>query len=140
MWHSRRTLLPALTSLVLVVAVPLAGCGSSSSKPSYCAAQEELKKNVKALGEVNPVQGGTNAITTALHKVESSAKGLVEATKSEFPTQTQTLESSITELSNSVKNLSSSSSASAIASTTAQVVAVGSAVSQLASATSSKCS
>ena len=139
--HMRRTLMAALASLGFVVAMPLLGCGSSSSsKPSYCAQQEELKKNVKALGEVNVVQGGTSAITTALQKVESSAKGLVEAAKSEFPTQTQALNTSISELSKSVQGLSSSSSAATIAAIPAQVVAVGSAVSQLASATSSKCS
>jgi hypothetical protein len=135
----RRTLMAALASLGFVVAVPLWGCGSSSSKPSYCAKQEELKKDVKALGEVNVVQGGTNAIGAALTKVESSAKGLVEAAKSEFPTQTQTLDTSISELSKSVGQLSSSSSAAAIAAIPAEVVAVGSAVSQLATATSSKC-
>jgi hypothetical protein len=135
----RRTLMAALASLGFVVAVPLLGCGSSSSKPSYCAQREELKKNVKALGEVNVVQGGTNAISAALAKVESSAKGLVEATKSEFPTQTQTLESSISELSKSVQGLSGSSSATAIAAIPTEVVAVGSAVSGLANATSSKC-
>jgi hypothetical protein len=137
----RRTLMATSASLALVVAIPLSGCGSSSSsKPSYCAQQEELKSSVKALGEVNVVQGGTSAITTALHKVESSAKGLVEAAKSEFPTQTQALDSSISELSKSVQGLSSSSSVTAIAAIPAQVVAVGSAVSQLTSATSSKCS
>lgn len=137
----RRMLMAGLASLGFAVAVPLLGCGSSSSsKPSYCAQQEELKKNVKALGEVNVVEGGTSSIKTALQKVETSAKGLVEAAKSEFPTQTQALDSSITELSKSVQGLSSSSSATAIATIPAQVVAVGSAVSQLASATSSKCS
>lgn len=135
----RRTFMAALATLGFVVAAPLWGCGSSSSKPSYCAQQEELKKSVKALGEVNVVQGGTSAIAAALGKVESSAKGLVEATKSEFPSQTQALSSSISELSKSVSGLSSSSSASAVAAIPAEVVAVGSAVSQLASATSSKC-
>jgi hypothetical protein len=134
-------LMAALASLGFVVAMPLLGCGSSSSsKPSYCAQQEELKKSVKALGEVNVVSGGTNAITAALTKVESDAKGLLAATKSEFPTQTQALESSISELSKAVQGLSGSSSATAIAAIPAAVVAVGSAVSQLASATSSKCS
>ena len=136
----RRTLMAALASLGFVVAAPLWGCGSSSSsKPSYCAQQEELKQSVKALGEVNVAQGGTNAVKAALSKVESSAKGLVEATKSEFPTQTQALSSSISELSKSVGALSSSSSAATIAAIPAQVVAVGSAASGLASATSSKC-
>lgn len=136
----RRTLMAALAALGFVVAMPLLGCGSSSSsKPSYCAAREELKTNVKALSEVNVVSGGTNAITAALQKVESSAKGLVAATKSEYPTQTQTLESSISELTKSVQGLSGSSSVAAIAAIPAEVVAVGSAVSQLASATRSKC-
>ncbi|HEY7953093.1 MAG TPA: hypothetical protein VID70_08885, partial [Solirubrobacteraceae bacterium] len=88
----RRMLMVALASLGFAAGIPLYGCGSSSSsKPSYCAQQEELKKSVKALGEVNVVSGGTSAITAALSKVESSAKGLVEATKSEFPSQTQAL-------------------------------------------------
>ena len=129
-----------MASLGLVVAAPLWGCGSSSSsKPSYCAQQEELKKSVKALGEVNVVSGGTSAITAALGKVETSAKALVEATKSEFPSQTQALSSSISELSKSVSGLSNSPSPSAVAAIPAEVVAVGSAVSGLASATSSKC-
>jgi hypothetical protein len=137
----RSRLTGALLSLGLVAGVvaPLSGCGSSS-KPSYCAEQEELKKNVQALGEVNVVQGGTNAVTSALQKVEGSAKGLVEAAKSEFPAQTQALESSLSALSKTVGELTGSpTKTSAITAIPAEVTALGTAVQQLSSATSSKC-
>jgi hypothetical protein len=139
--HGRRGPRAAVLATVglTVLLLPLAGCGSS--KPSYCAKEAELKSSVKALGEVNVLQGGTNAVTTALKKVETSATGLVEAAKSEFPTQTEAIDSSLTALMSSAKQLSSSpTDTSVISKIPGQVAALGSAVTGFTNATSSKCS
>lgn len=133
----RRAIVLASVGLV-AGALPLSSCGSS--KPSYCAEEAELKKNVQALGEVNVVQGGTNAVTSALHKVESSAKGLVEAAKSEFPTQTQALDTSVSTLVGSVKELANpQTSTSAAGKIPGEVAALSTALTGFTSATSSKC-
>lgn len=136
MTRPRAAILPALAALATLVS--LAGCGSS--KPSYCAKETELKESVQALGEVNVVQGGTSAVTSALGKVESDAKELVAAAKSEFPTQTAAIDSSISALSATVGELSSSpTNTAAAAKIPGEVAALGSAVTQFTSAAGSKC-
>lgn len=129
----------ALSALGLAACLlALGGCGSS--KPSYCAKQTELKDSVKALGEVNIVQGGTSAVSSALKKVETNASELVEAAKSEFPTQTEAIDTSLTALTGSVKQISNApTDTSAIAKVPGEIAALSSAVSGFTNATSSKC-
>lgn len=135
---ARRAIGFATLALATATVVLLAGCGSS--KPSYCQKQSELKSSVQALGEVNVVSGGTSAVTSALQKVESSATGLVEAAKSEFPKQIEAIESSISALKTTAGELSSSpTNTSAIAKVPGEVTALGTAVSEFASASKSKC-
>jgi hypothetical protein len=122
------------------VASLLAGCGGSS-KPSYCAKTADLKKSVQDLGSVNVVQGGTNALTSALSSVESNATAVVNSAKSDFPDQTTAITSSIDALKKSVQSLASSPAQPAvIAQLPGQVSAVVKSIQDFSSATSSKCS
>jgi hypothetical protein len=121
------------------VAALLAGCGGSS-KPGYCAKTADLKKSVQDLGSINILQGGTNALTSALSKVESNATAVVNSAKSDFPDQTAAITSSIDALKKSAQSLASSPTQPAvIAQIPGQVSAVVTSIQDFSSATKSKC-
>jgi hypothetical protein len=129
----------SLLAPVAVVAV-LAGCGGSS-KPSYCGKTADLKKSVQELSAVNVVQGGTNALTSALSSVQSNANGVVSSAKNDFPDQTAAISSSIDALKKSAQSLASSPAQPAvIAQVPGQISAVVKSIQDFSSATSSKCS
>ena len=117
----------------------LAGCGGSS-KPSYCSAVASLKSSVQAVPTTDVISNGTNALKSALTKVEDDAKAVVSSAKSDFPNETSALQSSVNALSSSAAALTSNPSAAAIAQTVSSAAAVSTAVKNLSSATSSKCS
>jgi hypothetical protein len=125
-------------SALAVVAV-LAGCGGSS-KPGYCKQTENLKKSVQALGSVNVVTGGTNALTSALKDVESNAQAVVSSAKSDFPNETSAINSSLNTLKNSAQSLSGSPSPGLIAQIPGQVSALVTSITDFSNATKSKCS
>jgi hypothetical protein len=121
----------------VAIAVALAGCGSS--KPSYCSQTATLKKSVQDLGNVNVIQGGTSALTSALSTVESNAQAVVSSAKSDFPTETSAINSSVSALKQSAQQLSSSPTPAVIAKLPGQISAVVTSVQNFSSATSSKC-
>jgi hypothetical protein len=124
----------------LAVAVALSGCGGSS-KPGYCKQTENLKKSVQALGSVNIIAGGTNALTSALKDVESNASAVVSSAKSDFPNETSAINSSLNTLKNSAQSLASSpGQPGLIAQIPGQVSAVVTSIQDFSNATKSKCS
>jgi hypothetical protein len=130
-----------LVALVAGLAVPallVSGCGSS--KPTYCAKVSELKSAVSALSHFNLSKEGISSAEAAVHRVQSSANGLVEAAKSEFPQQTEAVSTAANEFANSVKAASNPQTrSSAAAQIPAEIVALGSGVNEFLSATKSKC-
>jgi hypothetical protein len=132
-------LMSGVLGALAVIAI-LVGCGGSS-KPSYCDNTADLKKSVQDLGTVNVVQGGTNALTSALSSVSSNANAVVSSAKSDFPNETAAISSSIDTLKKSAQSLASSPNQPAvIAQVPGQVSAVVKSVQDFSSATSSKCS
>jgi len=125
--------LSSLLAPVAVAAVLLAGCGSS--KPSYCSKVSDLKKSVEGLTSVTSV----SALTSQLSTIESDAKDVVASAKSDFPSETTAVRSSLDALQTTVKQLPSSPSAAELATVASQAAASFTAVKNLASATSSKC-
>ncbi|HET7049515.1 MAG TPA: hypothetical protein VFI54_14725 [Solirubrobacteraceae bacterium] len=124
----------------VAVAAVLSACGGSS-KPSYCDQTANLKKSVQELGSVNVVQGGTNALTSALSKVQTDATAVVNSAKSDFPNQTAAITSSIDALKKSAQSLASSPTQPAvIAQVPGQISAVVKSIQDFSSASSSKCS
>jgi hypothetical protein len=112
-----------------------------SSKPSYCNQTASLKQSVQDLGSVNIVQGGTNALTSALSKVQTDASAVVSSAKGDFPSETSAITSSIDALKKSAQSLASSPTQPAvIAQVPAQISAVVKSVQDFSSATKSKCS
>jgi hypothetical protein len=122
------------------VAALLSACGGSS-KPSFCDKTADLKKSVQDLSSVNVVQGGTNALTSALSSVQGNANAVVSSAKSDFPDQTAAISSSIDALKKSAQSLASSPTQPAvIAQVPGQVSAVVKSVQDFSSATKSNCS
>ena len=121
-----------------LVALMLSACGGSS-KPGYCSAVSNLQKSVKALPQTDVVSNGVSALQSALAKVQTDAKAVVNAAKSDFPTETSNLSSSVDTLKSTIKSLPSSLSASAIAQIGTQAAKVVTSVQALTTATSSKC-
>jgi hypothetical protein len=126
--------------VAVAVAAVLSACGGSS-KPSYCKDTANLKQSVQDLGNVNVVQGGTNALTSALSSVESNATAVVNSAKSDFPEQTAAITNSIDALKKSAQSLASSPAQPAvIAQIPGQVSAVVTSIQDFSNATKSKCS
>jgi hypothetical protein len=132
---SRRRL--GLVAACLAAALALASCGSS--KPGYCSKVDDLKQSVSDLANVNVVANGTTSLRSAVDKVKSNANAAISSLKSDFPEQTSALSSSLSKLSDSVKQLTSSPAA-ALQAIPGDVSAVRTAANNLQNATQSKCS
>lgn len=90
---------------------------------------------------MNIVQGGTNALTSALKSVESNAQAVVKSAKGDFPNETAAIDNSINALKNSAESLASSPAQPAlIAQIPGQVSALVKSIQDFSSATKSKCS
>jgi hypothetical protein len=123
---------------VLAVLAVLAGCGGSS-KPGYCSDRSNLESSIKGLADVDLASGGLNALQQQLQKVQSDAKALVSSAKSDFPSETGALQTSVTSLSDAIEQLGSSPSVQQVAGLVPEVQSVTSAVKGFTEATSSKC-
>lgn len=134
---AHRTLPVAATAAAL--AVLIGGCGSSS-KPGYCSDRSELEASVKSLGNLSDLtSGGLSQLQSKLTTVDSDARKLVDSAKSDFPSETSAISSSVTKLDASVKGLSSSPSPAQVAAVGVNAKAVVTSVSDFTQATDSKC-
>ncbi len=135
--HRGRTALTAAVFVGLALTL-LAACGGSS-KPAYCSSISNLETSVKALPSANTISGGVSSFKAAVAKVQSDAAAVVNNAKSDFPSETSAINSSVNALTTTVKQLTSAPSASVIAQLPAEVSAVISSVDNFAKATKSKC-
>lgn len=129
---------PLAALAVVGVTLALAACGSS--KPSYCSNVSDLQSSVKDLGNVDVSSGAVSALQSQLKKVESSANDVVSSAKTDFPSQTSAISSSLKALDTAVSQAGSSPSAATIAAIGVDVKNVVTAVQGFTSATNSKCS
>lgn len=130
---STRVAAAALTALTLVVA---AGCGSS--KPAYCTARTNLNNSIKNLPSAAS-SSGISGLTSQIATIQSDATSLVNAAKSDFPSETSAVKSSVDALSTAVKALPSSPSAAQIAPIAIDAANVVSSVKSFVDNTQSKC-
>jgi hypothetical protein len=94
---------------------------------------------VKDLGNVNLKTGGTSALDAQLQKVKSNATKLESSAKSDFPTETAAIQSSVSALDTAVRSLPKSPSVQELAPIAIDVKNVANAVTSFADATKSKC-
>lgn len=117
--------------MALVLAV--GGCGGDD-EPSYCAELNDLEDSVQRLGDVDIIEGGTNAARDALAEVEANARSTVDAAESDFPDETSAVRESISDLKASAQELTAAPSAERAAAVAADVQATATSVSDLADA------
>lgn len=131
--------LPRRIAAIAVMAALLgaAGCGGSS-KPGYCAARSRLEQSIKDLSNVN-LSNGLSGIEAQLRTIESNANALVASARSDFPTQTNAIRTSIDTLRGAIRALPSNPTPTQIASLATDASSVVSAVRGFADATKSKC-
>lgn len=126
--HARTLALAAVAALVVAP-----GCGSS--KPGYCSDRSDLESSVQGLTDVRSV----SALQSQLKQIESDAKALVASAKSDFPSETSAIDSSISTLASALDALPASPSTGQLAALLPDAQAVVSAVSAFDDATSSQC-
>jgi len=133
----KRSLAPPAVALA-VAATALTACGGSS-KPGYCSDKSNLESTVKGLTSVDIRGNGLDALTTQLQKVETDAKTLVASAKTDFPSETSAISSSVDTLVGAIKQLPSSPSAADLVALGGDVTSVTSAVKGFTQAVGSKC-
>ena len=90
----------------------VAACGgddddssSSSASKTLCDDSQALKSSIDDLKNVDVVQNGTSAVSSAVTKVTDSATALIDAAKSEFKPEVDDLQSSLQTLGTSITNI-----------------------------------
>ena len=119
--------------IALAAPVALAGCGSS--KPAYCSTRTNLENSIKVL--TSPY---LSVSQQQFKKIQTDANTLVSQAKSDFPSQTSAIKSSVDALTSAIKALPANPSASQIATVTSSALSVVSSVKSFVDASSSKCS
>lgn len=105
----------ALAVLTLFALAVASGCGG---KPAYCENLTTLQASIKDLPS-KATSGGVDGLKTQLTTIQGQAETLATSAKEDFPTESSAVESAVTQLSDSVKEVSSSKP------TPAQVGALG---------------
>ncbi len=120
----------------------LIGCSSSStssaSKPGYCADRASLQNAIKGLTGLN-ASSGVSGLKAQLNEIQSAATALVNSAKSDFPSQTSAIDSSVNTLKSSVAALSSNPTPAQVVTVTKDAASVVSSVKSFTDATSSQC-
>ena len=127
----------SLALVALVALAAAAGCGSSS-KPAYCKDRTNLENSIKNLPSAAS-STGLSGLQSQLTTIQSDATAAVDAAKTDFPSETSALKSSVDTLSSAVKALPSNPSTTQIAAVALDAANVVSAVKGFTSATKSKC-
>jgi hypothetical protein len=126
----------ALALVAVVVTAAMAGC--SSSPPAYCTDRTTLENSVKGLTHPD-LSNGVSSLQAQLKKVESDATTLVNSAKSDFPSETSAITSSVDTLKSAVQQVASDHTATNIAAVATAASSVVSSVKSFTSATNSKC-
>jgi hypothetical protein len=114
-----------------------AGCGGSG-KPDYCADRNQLESSIDELGS-KAVSGDVTELKPQLQRVRDNADQLVASAKSDFPSETSAIRSSVNRLRDSVDALPSSPSTSQVATVAGDAADVVTSVKRFSDATSDTC-
>jgi hypothetical protein len=138
--NSRHRAFLRLLLAVGVAAVCLAAttaCGSSS-KPAYCTDRTNLENSIKGLADFH-VQNGISGLESQLSKIQTDANALVSSAKSDFPSETSAIRSSIDQLSTTVKSFPSNPSPTNIGMLVSEISSTVTSVENFYNSTKSKC-
>jgi hypothetical protein len=135
---TRMTSTHRTAAVAAAAAIALTACGGSS-KPGYCSDRTDLENSIKAIGDVKPGSGAVDQLKSKLQTVESNAQQLVSSAKSDFPSETSAISTSVNKLKADVQKLSSSPNPKQVALLGADAKAVVTAAQDFHSASQSKC-
>ncbi len=76
--------------------IALAGCGSSS-KPAYCSDRTNLENSIKNLPSLFATyfSSGVSGLKSQINTIVSDANSVVNSAKSDFPSQTSAVKTSV---------------------------------------------
>ena len=114
-------------------------CGSSSSKPEYCSNVSNLEGSVEELKGLELQSGVAATLEADLKKVQTGADEVVASAKSDFPSETSAVKSSVSSLSTATQELSAAPSPQELVALGTKVSGVVTATEELSSATESAC-
>jgi hypothetical protein len=123
----------ALLSLSVLIA---AGCGTS--KPAYCSKANDLQGALDTL-KSDVSDGNVSAISSDVQTAKTDLDAVASSAKSDFPSETRAVRSSLSTLASAIKALPSSPSTSDLVRLAGDVTAVKTAVDNFKTATSSEC-
>jgi hypothetical protein len=126
----------AVWAAILAIAVAAAGCGSST--PPYCSQRTSLANAVKGLPST-VVAGGVDGLNQQLETIKKDANELVSSAKSDFPSETSAIRSSVNAMSSAVQGLPPDPSAAQLAPLAANAGSVVNSVKSFSNAAGSNC-
>ena len=131
--------LAPLGAAVAASAVLLAACSGSSDKPAFCGDVKTLQDSITQLSDIQLEPGVLDNFRSQLQSVQSDAQTAVDSAKTDFPQETDALDTSLSNLETSVQDLPSSPSATQLGAVALNVSATVNAVKDFQSATESAC-
>ena len=134
----RAAMRTAVATVAAGALIALAGCGSSS-KPAYCTDRTNLENSIKGLTSLS-ASSGVSGLKAQLTTIASDATSVVNAAKSDFPSQTSAVKTSVDALQGAVNALPSSPSATQVAGIASDAASVVNSVKSFTAASKSKCS
>jgi hypothetical protein len=129
----------ALSITTVFAAGLLAGCGSSD-KPAFCGDVKNLQDSISQLTSIKIETGVLDTVRTDLEAVQANAQTVADSARTDFPSESSSLEDSIKTASQSIQDLSPSPSGTEIAAVALNVSAVATSAKSFEEATSSACS
>ena len=127
----------SIACIAAVAAVTLPGCG----KPEYCAKKTEFNSSVTTLTSVSLTPPDPTEISTDITNVQDAGTSMINAAKSDFPSQSTALENAVNDVVVTGKTLTTSTDLTATGVTlAAQLLTLNSAWNSFKTATNDACS
>lgn len=127
----------AALAVTAAAAVALSACGGDD-KPAFCADRDNFQKSIEQIPGLL-TDGNLSGLQTQLNTIETEAGTLAESAKSDFPQETDAVESSVNSLRQSYDQLPKDPSSTELAGLALQAATAISAVKNFNSATNSDC-
>lgn len=127
----------SVACIAAVAAVTLPGCG----KPEFCAKKTDFNSSVTTLTSVSLTPPDPTEISTDITNVQNAGTSMINAAKSDFPSQSTALENAVNDVVATGKTLSTTKELAATGVTlAAQLLVLNSAWNSFKTATNDACS
>ena len=127
----------SVACIAAVAAITLPGCG----KPEFCAKKTEFNSSVTTLTSVSLDPPDPTEISTDISNVQDAGTSMINAAKSDFPSQSTALENALNDVVATGKTLTTSTDLTATGLTLgAQLLVLNSAWNSFKTATNDSCS